>query len=455
MPERRGCRRHLFLSFFCGSQETVTEEKLIRTVGFKTIVALTINGIIGAGIFALPANTARVLGVASPVAFLIAGLFTLILVLCFAELGGLYDRTGGAYLYASEAFGGMIAFLIGWMYFLARLTSTAALSNALVGFIGFFFPLVTPWREIVIAVALLIFAAINYLGIQLSTRVITGLTIIKLLALASFIFIGIFFVKWEIFRSIEFPSSSNLTTAILPAMYAFTGFEIIAVPSAEYVNPKRNLPLGILGGSSIAIAIYILIQTVAVGVDPNIATSEAPLAQAASLFIGPSGSALISAGAIFSTIGTIIAILLIAPRILYAMALEQQLPSKLATIHPRFRTPSFAIISFTLITLPVAISTSFIKLATLSAMSRLITYIGSAIALLILRPKKSSQDSFRIPGGPTIPVLAILLCLFFLTAATRKDWVAGGIAIIVGLILYGVAARKQIHHEAIENTKQY
>ena len=115
------------------------EANLVRAVGLKEIIALTINGIIGAGIFALPATIAKLLGISSPIAFLIAGLFAGILVLCFAELGGKYDRTGGAYLYASEAFGGVVAFLIGWMYFLARLTSVAALSNAMIGFLGYFF----------------------------------------------------------------------------------------------------------------------------------------------------------------------------------------------------------------------------------------------------------------------------------------------------------------------------
>src|SRR5436190_18965726 len=90
-----------------------SEQKLVRAIGLKEIVALTINGIIGAGIFALPADAARMLGPVSPIAFAIAGLFTSVIVLCFAELGGRYDRTGGAYLYAHEAFGGVFAFLIG------------------------------------------------------------------------------------------------------------------------------------------------------------------------------------------------------------------------------------------------------------------------------------------------------------------------------------------------------
>src|SRR4051794_26550333 len=115
------------------------ENQLVRAVGLKEIIALTVNGIIGAGIFALPATTAATLGAASPIAFIGAGLFMIIIVLCFAELGSRYDRTGGAYLYASEAFGGAASFIVGWMYLLARVTSVAALSSALAGFVGYFF----------------------------------------------------------------------------------------------------------------------------------------------------------------------------------------------------------------------------------------------------------------------------------------------------------------------------
>ena len=115
------------------------EQKLVRAVGRKEIVALTINSIIGAGIFVLPATISAIIGIAGPIAFVCAGLFCICIVLCFAELGGRYDRTGGAYLYASEAFGGVAAFLIGWLYFLARVTSIAALTNAFIGFIGYFF----------------------------------------------------------------------------------------------------------------------------------------------------------------------------------------------------------------------------------------------------------------------------------------------------------------------------
>src|SRR5262249_31362032 len=153
-------------------------------------------------------------------------------------------------------------------------------------------------------------------------------------------------------------------------------------------------------------------QTIAVGVDPNVGSSPTPIAEAASLFLGQQGGTIVSTGAVFSTIGTLIAILLVAPRIIYAMALQKQLPELLSAVHPRFRTPHVSIILVAFITIPFALNSNFIRLATLSAMARLATYIGSAFSLLVLRKRFTTRDSFRIPGGPTVPILAILLSLF-------------------------------------------
>jgi APA family basic amino acid/polyamine antiporter len=418
-----------------------SEEKLIRAVGLPGIIALTINGIIGAAIFVMPANVAKILGTSSPIAFIGAGILSMIIAACFAELGGKFDRTGGAYLYASEAYSGAFAFVVGWMFFLGRLTSVAALSNALAGFAGYFVNTASPVRELLITSVLALLGIVNILGIRLSAGVISVLTIIKLIALLTFISVGIVFVKWDVFSTIKFPPVGDLTSALLLVMFAFSGFEVIAVPGAEIINPKRNLPLGLLIGTGITMVIYLLIQIVAVGAFPGLASSKAPLAEASELFMGAKGGLLVGAGAVFSTIGTLISILLVGPRILYAMSLNRQMPHFFSKIHPQYRTPYLAIGFFTILGIVWSLSSTFQDLATLSAMTRLITYIGTAVALLILRKKLPSPDTFRMPGGVITPVVAILLSVFLLTAATKKHIISGSIALAVGVILYLLTLR--------------
>jgi basic amino acid/polyamine antiporter, APA family len=251
-------------------------------------------------------------------------------------------------------------------------------------------------------------------------------------------------VNWQGYAHLPLPDVRPLTQTLLLAMFAFSGFEVIAVPGAEIVDARRTVPLGLLAGTGITILIYVLIQTVAVGTFPGLANSQTPLASAARTFLGPKGGLILGAGAICSTIGTLTSLLLVAPRILFAMALNLQMPASFSRIHLRYRTPHVAILFCTLLTIALTLSGSFTRLATLSAIARIVTYIGSAAALLILR-KKVPEAKFRVPGGWFIPLLTILLCVFLLTAATRAYWIAGGIAVAFGLLLYAWSLRRVSH----------
>ena len=411
-------------------------------MGLKSVVALTINGIIGAGIFALPATAGNILGVASPIAFILAGFFACLIVLCFAELGSRYDRTGGAYLYAHEAFGGAFAFLVGWMYFLARISSVAALSNAMIDFASYFGTIETPLRIALILLTFLFLGGANYIGIKFSSGAINVLTAAKLIPLFLFIGTGLFFVEWGRFSQISFPPVKPLFETLLLAMFVFSGFEIVAVPGGEIVNPQKNVPRGLLIGTIFTIIVYFFIQVVVVGTHPGLSNSQSPLAESAAQFLGTAGGNGISAGAIFSTLGCMLLLVLAAPRILYAMSLQQQMPALLQKVHPRFRTPYVSILLVTLLAALVAVSGKFRELATLSAMARLVTYAGSALALLKLRRKDPySSETFHAPGGPIVPVLTILLSILLLTAATPAQWLTGSIALAAGFFLYLVSTR--------------
>jgi amino acid transporter len=421
------------------------EEKLVRAVGRKEIIALTINSIIGAGIFVLPATVSAILGIASPIAFVCAGLFCIFIVLCFAELGGRYDRTGGAYLYASEAYGGLGAFLVGWLYFLARLTSIAALTNAFIGFISYFYEIVSPYREVLITAFLALLGYINYRGIRTSSRIINFLTIAKLAPLLTFIIAGFIFMNWDVYKNISLPQLQPFTKALLLCIFGFTGFEVIGIPGGEMTNAKRDIPVGVLIGTGVVIAIYLSIQFVAVAIHPGIANSKSPIAEAAQIMLGPNAGTFMTIGAICSVIGTLMGLMLTGPRIIFAMSMQHQMPALFGRIHPLFRTPSVSIAFFAIVSILVTLSSGFANLATLSAMARLITYIGSALALIVLRKKIPSPDTFRLPGGPVIPILTILLSLFLLTAATPEQWIAGISALVVGLALYLITKFTKYH----------
>src|SRR6185295_18872461 len=163
--------------------------RLVRAVGLFGLIAISVNGVIGSGIFKLPATVAALMGPASPVAYLLAAFATTLVVLCFAEAGSRFERTGGPYLYAREAFGSFIGFEVGWLYLLTRIAAAAAISNAFTAYLGYFLPPLASGAGRVLAITALFsgLAWLNLLGIRYGARTVNILTAAKLIPLLLFI----------------------------------------------------------------------------------------------------------------------------------------------------------------------------------------------------------------------------------------------------------------------------
>jgi APA family basic amino acid/polyamine antiporter len=189
---------------------------------------------------------------------------------------------------------------------------------------------------------------------------------------------------------------------------------------------------------SIVAVVDVLVQVVSIGTVPGLATSDRPLADAARAFLGSPGAYLISIGALISTSGTLNANMLFTSRVPFALAEQGQLPAVLARIHPRFRTPHFAILLSATAILLFTLSNTFISAATISAMVRLSLYIITAICLIVLRRRNDQpKPAFQAPGGLLVPVLVIVLSLWLLSNSSAREARDAGIAALVGLLLYG------------------
>jgi amino acid transporter len=246
------------------------------------------------------------------------------------------------------------------------------------------------------------------------------------------------------------PESGNFTKAALLVLFAYAGFENTAAPAGEFKNPQRDIPFALIVQIAIVTAIYTLVQLVALGTLPNLGQSPTPLADAGRLLFGPFGGFLLTLGAVLSVLGTNNNTVLAGPRYLYALAESGRLPAVFAKIHPRYRTPYVAIVSQTGIAIGLIGIDSVIhsvrpgtlgvaeELAVLSAIARLATYIGTCLAVPVLRRKlPSTPRTIRLPGGPVIPIAALIICLLFLSAAEKKNFIAGAIALAVGALVYG------------------
>lgn len=415
------------------------KSRFVRAIGLFGLTAIAVNGVIGSGIFALPSTIASLVGTSSPVAYIIAALLIALIAACFAEAGSMFERTGGPYLYAREAFGSFIGFEVGWMFLLSRLTAAAAISNAFASYMGYFWPPLTSGAGRVAAITLL-FAGltwINLIGIRHSSRVVNVLTIAKLVPLLLFISVGLFFVDGSRYEFFALPEMSSLQQAGLALIFAFGGFENASIPTEEARDPRENLPVALLIAIALTTVLYILIQIVAQGTLAEIATDQTPLASAGRTFLGPAGAAMIAAGAVLSTSGSNSALALVGPRILYAFAEGGQFPAALARVHPRYRTPHVAVIVFAIAAWAVALYGNFAVLVMVSAIARLLFSATTCLAVPMLRRKMpDASRKFKLPFGPLIPILAAIISIWLLAGINLAQAIAGAAALLVGAMLY-------------------
>jgi len=413
---------------------------LVRGIRRWDLVAVAINGIIGAGIFGLPSQVFKQTGAYSLIAFAACALVVALIVLCFAEVGSRYTETGGPYLYAREAFGSVAGFEVGWLIWIARLTAFAANCNLLVSYLGFFWPASTEpfWRAVIIITVTLLLTAVNIIGVRDAAIVSNIFTIGKLLPIMLFIGVGLFFIDPERFSFAERPGYSEFSSSVLVLIYAFTGFEMAVIPAGEVRDPQRNLPMAILTAMGIVTLVYLLIQTVSIGTLDELANSERPIADASHAFMGRVGAAIISAGVIVSITGNLIVLILAASRLPFAMAERNELPKFLSTTHRRFRTPHISILITSSVMLALTLSGTFIYAVTISTIARLLAYSATCAALPLLRWRQGPEAVFKVPMGIVVALLSLALTGWLLSNCTFVQARDSLIAVVAGLLIYGI-----------------
>ncbi len=419
--------------------EQPTREGLVRGIRRWDLVAVVINGIIGAGIFGLPSEVFGKIGSYSLIAFVVCALVVTLIILCFAEVGSRFDATGGPYLYAREAFGPLVGFEVGWLQWLARITAFAANINLLVGYLGFFWPAAgaEPWRSLIITAVVVSLTIVNIVGVRKATVFGNLFTIGKLIPLVLFIAVGLFFINSGNFSFAAQPSYSNFSTSVLLLIYAFTGFEMAVIPAGEVQNPQRNIPFALLTAIGLIATLYILIQFVSIGTLPGLASSKRPLVDASNNFMGTAGAFVILTGAMISIIGNLSLLILAGSRIPFAMAEQKQLPRLLASTHRRFHTPHFAILLSAAVMLALALSAPFIYSLAISAIARLLTYAATCAALPKFRYSGNAPPArFKAPAGIIVSIAALLLAGWLLSNSTLPQARDAGIAAALGLLVY-------------------
>jgi amino acid transporter len=420
------------------------EESLRRELSRLAIATLAINGLIGAGIFGLPARAAELTGAFSPVMFVVCGVLMSALLLSFGQAASFFQGTGGPILYTQAAFGSFVGFQTGWILYVGRATSLAANSNLLSTYVAHFAPGADKGALLVILIFLVcaVLTAINVLGIKQGMRSVYAITVAKLAPLLVLIVVGLAYVTPASFATAELPSYGAFGESALLLFYAFVGFEGSIIPAGEARDPRRDIPRALILTGVVTTVLYVLIQTVCIAALPTLAETERPLAEAAGAMMGHAGAILISAGAIVSIAGNMAASVLTAPRMTYAMALDRGLPRWFAAVHNIYRTPHWSIVFYGAIVFLMAISGTFIKLAEMSTVARLIGYAACVASLPLLRKKFGEPEGFyKLPGGYTIPIVAFGVCVWLLTQVDSIALLITAGFVAAGAVLFALARR--------------
>lgn len=427
------------------------QENLKREIGVRALTLALLNILIGSGIFVIPAIIAETLGTAAIVAYWVCGVLVFLIALCFAEVASKTTISGGIYTYIERAFGPYTGFLANNLYwFGSAVIADAAIANALADTLKYFFPLLG--NEMFRALFFLLLfgglALLNIRSVKSSVRFIEFATVAKLTPLVLLLVAGTASISVENLRWTSYPTLDNTVTASLLLFFAFMGVETPLINGGEIKNAKRTVPLAIFWGIGGMLLLVMSIQLITQGVlgATIVLHKDAPLAAVGGVVAGKAGFTLVILGTALSMLGILSGEILSIPRILFAGARDGLMPKPLASVHPRFFTPHIAVAFYASLGFLLAIAGGFKQLAIISSACTLLVYLGTVLATLKLRKTAllTSEKTFSVPGGATIPLLATGGILWLLSGLTKPEFMGIFIFIVLLSVIYILIKRIKI-----------
>jgi APA family basic amino acid/polyamine antiporter len=440
---------------------------LKKVLGPFDLILMGIGAIVGTGIFVLTGTGALTAGPALTISFIVAACACGFAALCYAEFASSVPVAGSIYTYSYATLGELVAWMIGWDLMLEYGLATSAVS---VGWSGYFqsllsgfgialpsvltaapgaVPGVTTYFNLPALIIMLVLTAMLSWGVRESARVNNIMVAIKVGVVLLFIVVGARHVQpanWQPFM--PFGVSGMMSAAAL-VFFAFIGFDAVTSAAEEVKRPERDLPIGIIGSLAACTILYVLVSAIMTGIVPfqKFLGVDHPVSLALQ-YAGENWVAgFVDLGAILGMTTVILVMTYGQTRIIFAMSRDGLLPKKLSTVHPQYGTPFFATwvvgIAFGLIAalVPLNVLTELINIGTLAAFTLV------SIAVVILRKKRPDLPrAFRCPGVPVIPGLAVIFCVVLMTYLHWLTWIAFGIWLLIGLVVYFTYAR---HHSVL------
>jgi len=431
---------------------------LRRQLGLVAFTALVVGEVVAIGIFLTPAGMARSLG--SPfwllVVWLVMGVMALSGALCYGELAARAPQTGGGYVYLREAYGPAVAFLYGWKCLLVMDPGiTAALAAGLASYVGYALGVSGVWLKLIAIGSILAIAAVNIAGLRLGSRLMQGLTALKLgaLAIIAILALALHAGSWSNFvpfvaqRAGSDPLPMALAAGLVGAFFAFGGWWEIPKLAGEAQDPARTVPRALAIGVAIITAIYIMTSAVFLYLVPleRATSGETFAAQAGEALFGPAGGRVFSGVVIVAVLGSLLGLLMALPRVYYVMASDGVFFKGVAALHPRFGTPARAIAIQAVLASVYVASGTFNQIIGVFVFVTVL-FVAATVAVLFRIRRHSPDASYRTWGYPFTPVLFLVLSavVLFLMAARSPLQAALGVGIVAaGAPVYFLVFRKQ------------
>ncbi len=430
----------------------MSSRTLTRQLTLPAATALVVSQVIAVGIFLTPGTIIGAM--ASPLGVLIVwgliGAMTLCGALCYGALAGKYPHAGGGYVYLREVYGPKVAFLYGWKCFLIMDPGiTAALAAGLASYVGFIVPLGPFAARAVPIVTILALALVHIVGVKPGTRLVTTLATLKIALIVGLIGIALLSPAGDWHHFLPFaarhpgapPLAAATAGALIAAFFTFGGWWEVAKISGEVQDPARTLPRAFRIGLTAVTLIYVMTTLAFIYVIPieRVGSGQAFVAEVGSVLLGPTGGISIAAVVVVCVLGSLGVMLMIAPRLYFAMATDGLFPSAAAAVHPRFGTPARAIaVQALLACLIVAVGTFDTIVAYFIFIT--VVFIGLTVGAVFVLARR--DPAFHVPGHPwtALVFLGMVAGLLALLAVNNPLQAALGVAIVaLGLPVYRLA----------------
>ena len=415
-------------------------QTLPRTVGFWGTALFPVNGMIGAGIFALPAIMVGAVGNFAPWMMLFGALLILPLALVFSILATRFDSHGGPVLYAHAAFGSFVGFQAGWTRYASGVVAVAANTQVTVAYLAVLFPVLDdPALRAGAVVAFILFTTIvNLVGMRTSMGTLGVMTVVKLAPLL--VLVGLGLATRDPAVGLSLPDFSAFESVVLLTFYAYMAFENGTFAAGELRDPKRNIPLALMTTLAAVALFYMLVTWAYLAIAPAVIGDGSALAAAAGELMGQAGVVAISLAAAFSIGANTLSGGIVTPRMTYGMAEQGTLPRAFAHVSLRFQTPDISILFYGGAAILFSLWAGFAVLAVASTLSRLVMYLLTALALPVLE----HRDAVKAPlWHLPVALLAAASSLWVASHASAEAFQMLGLILLVGTMLYFIAAQRK------------